>query len=81
MKDWIYHGLAGNEAPEEQVGFSRGAVAGILLGAINAALYFLPVDVDGKLILASFLNPAAVFLSYLAYAVLDKWLKAKGLKP
>ena len=81
MKSWIYHGMLGNDAPEVQVGFTRGGLLLAIQGAMNAVLLFLPIDAELKVGLFVSLNPTLGFASYVGFAVLDRWLKAKGLKP
>ena len=36
MRSWIYHGMLGNDAPEVQVGFTRGGLLLAIQGAMNA---------------------------------------------
>ena len=81
MRSWIYHGMLGNDAPEVQVGFTRGTLLLAMQGALNAVLLVLPLDWEVRAGLMASLNPTLGFVSYMGFAVLDRWLRAKGLKP
>ena len=81
MKSWIYHGMLGNDAPEVQVGFTRGTLLLAMQGVLNGVLLVLPLDAELKVGLMASLTPTLGFVSYMGFAILDRWLKAKGLKP
>ena len=81
MSDWLYHGLIGNDAPEGQVGFTRGVVLAGIMGPLNVTVLLLPLDGETKAIILASLNPTMGMLSYLMFAWMDKWLKGTGRKP
>ena len=81
MDNWLYHGLVGNDAPEGQVGFTRGIVLAGIMGPLNVVVLTLPIDGETKAIILASLNPTMGMLSYLLFAVMDKWLRSNGRKP
>lgn len=80
MKDWIYHGLTGNGAAETQVGWNRGGFTAAVLGVTNAILIVIPMDEVTRTALMASLSPVIGLFSFVGFAVLDKWLKSKGIK-
>lgn len=81
VMNWAYHGMVGNDAPEVQVGLNRGGLLLAMQGVLNGVLLVLPLDWELRGGLMASLNPTLGFLSYVGFAFLDRWLKAKGLKP
>ena len=79
--NWIYHGLANNDAAPTQVGWTRGGLLAALQASLGAVLLFLPMDDQTKFQLAMTLNPALGFLSIMGFSLLDRWMQNRGIKP
>lgn len=80
MKEWLYHGLTGNDGAEGQVGLTRGTIAAALTELVYLTVRWLPVSVDDKLDIGAHTTALVVLVSFLLYAYLDKWLKRLGKK-
>ena len=81
MNNWLYHGLVGNDAPEGQVGFTRGGVLAGIMGPLNVVVLTLPIDGETKAIILASLNPTTGLLRYPLFAGLDKWLRSNARTP
>ena len=73
--------MVNNNAAPTQVGWNRGGLAAAIQGILSAVLFLLPLDGDMRAQLMAVLHPTLGFLSLMGFALLDRWMKDKGLKP
>lgn len=74
MKDWIYHGLVGNDAPPQLVATVRGVLLACTAGGSAAVAAWAVTDVLKEIIipaLAAFLSVFSVRV--LGEGTLDRW--------
>jgi len=81
MKDWIYHGLTGNKAKEQQVAWTRGLVAAALTEVVALVVRCLPMGLEMENYVVTHTVAIVVLLSFLVFGYLDRWLRSKGIKP
>lgn len=70
----VWHALAGNPAPPEATGLTRGIVSAGIMGLVNAIVLFIPIDSGTKVELLFALTPAVTALSFVAFSFFDRLL-------
>lgn len=76
----MWHYLAGNPAPPEATGLTRGIVSAGLSGLVAAIIIVLPLDDSVRVQILAALAPTITMFSYIAFGYFDrllgKWTKS-----